>query len=55
LNARKKLNAVYFSVAIAIALFVGILCQSLTVFAICLAGLTVALLHDGSIRTDRRR
>jgi len=55
LSARKKLNAIYFCGATGVALLLGIVSQSLAVFAICWAGLNLALLHDGSIRPDKYR
>jgi hypothetical protein len=52
LSARKKLNTIYFSAATLIALTLGIMSNSVAVFFVCLAVLTVGFLHDGSIRPD---
>jgi hypothetical protein len=54
MNARKKLNATYIFIATGVAGLFGLLFQSVAVFAICLAILTVALIEDGSIRPKRR-
>jgi len=55
MSARKKLNTIYFFVATTIALVLGYVSSSITVFAVSLALLTTGLLHDGAIRPDRRR
>ena len=55
MGARKKLNAMYFTIATGIALLLGGLFQSSAVFAVCFIGLIAALMHDGSIRPRRHR
>lgn len=55
MSARKKLNSMYFYTAVAIAIVLGCVTESVIVFALSLALLTTGLLYDGSIRPDRRR
>jgi len=55
LSARKKLNSIYCSFAALASLGLGIVTGSLVVFAISFAAITAVLIHDGSIRPDRRR
>ncbi len=55
MGAREKLNTIYCSFAAVISLGLGFVTGSLVVFAISFALITAGLLHDGSIRPDRRR
>ncbi len=55
MSARHKLNAAVLNGAIAAALVVGLLTQSVAVFLIVLAVLLVGALHSGELRPNSAR
>ena len=55
MSARHKLNSLYFGVAIAVAVLVGLLTESFLLFVLCIAVFAVMLFHDGSIRLNTKR
>ena len=54
MNARKKLNAAYLNGSLVIAVVIGVLAGSWTVFVLTLAALLVGNLLTGEIRPPRR-
>lgn len=50
MGARTKLNSIYLGGAAVIAGTVGLLTKSILASVACLAGLTAAMFHDGSVR-----